>query len=40
MHQKTEQGCRAVHFASRFLTTSEQKYSMNKLKRLAAVWAV
>ena len=38
--QKTEQGWRAVQFASRFLTTFEQKFSINELEFLAAVWSV
>ena len=39
LQQKTDKGWRAVHFASRFLTTIEQKYSFNELELLAVVWA-
>ena len=37
---KTELGWKVVHFASRFLTTFEQKYSIIELELLALVWAV
>ena len=40
LQQKTEIGWRAVHFASRILTTFEQKKSMNELEILAVVLAV
>ena len=38
MQQKT--GWRAVCFASRVLTTFEQKYSLNELELLVVVWVV
>ena len=40
LQQKTDEGWQATHFASRFLTTFEQKYSINELELLAVVWAI
>ena len=40
LQQKSEEGCVATHFASRFLTTFEQKFSINELELLAVVWAI
>ena len=40
LQQKTDEGWQAIHFASRFITTFEQKYSINELELLALVWAV
>ena len=40
LQQKTDEGWQAIHFASRFLTTFEQKYFINELDLLAVVWAV
>ena len=40
LQQQTEQGWRATHFASRFLTSFKQKYSINELELLAVVWAI
>ena len=40
LQQKTEEGWRTTHFASRFLTIFEQKYSIKELKLLAVVWAM
>ena len=39
LQQQTEQGWRATHFASSFLTSFEQKYSINELELLAVVSA-
>ena len=39
LQQKTEEAWRATHFASRFLTTFEQKYSIIELELLAVKWA-
>ena len=38
--QESEEGWVATHFASRFLTTFEQKYSISGLELLAVVWAI
>ena len=38
LQQKTELGWKAVHFASRLLTTFEQKYSIKVIKLVAVVW--
>ena len=38
LQQKTDEGWRAVHFASRFLTIFEQNYSIIELELLAVVW--
>ena len=40
LQQQEEIGWRPVHFASRFLTPLEEKYSINELELLAVVWAV
>ena len=40
LQQKCEEGWVATHFASRFLTTFEQKHSINELELLAVVWAI
>ena len=41
LQQQTEDSWKATHFASgRFLTTFDQKYSINKLELLAVVWAI
>ena len=40
LQQKTDEGLQATHFASRFLTTFEQKYSINELELPAVVWAI
>ena len=40
LQQKTDEGWRAIHFASRFLTPFEQKCSINELELLAVVWSV
>ena len=40
LQQQEEIGWRPIHFASRFLTPLEEKYSINDLELLAAVWAV
>ena len=37
LQQKTDEGWRAVHFASRFVITFEQKYSNNELELLTVV---
>ena len=39
LQQKTDEGWKAIHFASRFLTPFEQKYSINELELLAVVWS-
>ena len=36
LQQKTDEGWQATHFASRVLTTVEQKNSINELKLLAS----
>ena len=40
LQQETEEGWRATHFALRFVTTFEQKYSIKELELLAVVWAI
>ena len=40
LQQQTEQGSRETHFASRFLTSFEQKFSINELELLAVVWTL
>ena len=40
LQQQTDEGWRATLFASRFLTSFEQKYSKNELELLAVVWAI
>ena len=40
LQQQEEIGWRPIHFASRFLTPLEEKYSINELELLAVVWAV
>ena len=40
LQQRAEKACKATHFASRFLTTFEQKDSINELELLAVVWAM
>ena len=40
LHQQDENGWRPIHFASRFLTPLEEKYSINELELLAVVWAI
>ena len=40
LQQKTDEVLQATHFAFRFLTTFEQKYSINELELLAVVWAI
>ena len=39
LQQKADEGWQAIHFASRFLTPFEQKYSINQLELLAVVWS-
>ena len=40
LQQEQEEGWETTHYASRFLTEFEQKYSINELELLAVVWAV
>ena len=40
LQQKTDEDLQATHFASRYLTTFEQKYSINELELPAVVWAI
>ena len=40
LQQRTKIVWRAVHFATRILTSFAQKYSINALELLAVVWAV
>ena len=40
LQQQTEEGWMAIHFASRFLTAIEQKYSKIELELLALLWAI
>ena len=40
LQQKTDESWKAIHFASRFLTPFEQKYSINELELLTVVWSV
>ena len=40
LEQETPDGWATVAYASRFLNTSENKYSVNELELLAAVWAI
>ena len=40
LQQKQEEGWEPIHYASRFLTEFEQKYSINELELLAVMWAI
>ena len=40
LQQQTRKGWVTTHFASRFLTTFEQKYSINDLQLYAVVWSI
>ena len=40
LQQQTKEGWETTHFASRFLTTFEQKYSINEIELLAVVWSI
>ena len=40
LQQKQEEGWEATHYASRFLTPFEQKYSINELELLAVVLTI
>ena len=40
LQQQTKKGWETRHFASRFLTTFEQKYSINELELLAVVRSI
>ena len=40
LEQETPDGWATIAYASRFLNSCEQKYSVNKLELLAAVWAI
>ena len=40
LKQETPDGWATIAYASRFLNSCEQKYSVNELELLAAVWAI
>ena len=40
LEQETPDGWATIAYASRFLNSCEQKYSVNEIELLAAVWAI